>query len=188
MSFLKRRAKTNTELPSLDPSTFVNNRNEVFTTIEHLEIPRDRLVIVGSAVLTLLGLPRRAHDIDLLLHPDDLRDAHLSGALPNGIAVVPVPSSRLEQLHLQAATTPLPSELLSHQTPMDRGSFDDFIQFRTIAGPGKLRLQQPGALRTKKAQSIRIDTGSGDHHVKRAQDRYDTHLLDELFRQSQGPR
>lgn len=166
------------ELPSLDPSTYNNNQQDVLETIDTLEIPRERLIVVGSGVLTLLGLSRRAHDVDIILHPDDLRRAHTNESLPNGIAVTYTPSLRPGQLHLTADTSPLPVEFLSHESPLDKSRFKDFIETRTIISPSGVRVLSPTELQRRKEKSIRVSTTvPGEHLVKIAQDRRDAQLL-----------
>lgn len=178
MSFLGKRNRSSEATPVLDASTRINNRTDVLETVETLRLPREHMVVVGSSALTLMGLARRANDLDVLLDPEVLDELRQSGTLPSGIAVTETSTSRPGRLHLQANTHPLPSELLSHNTSSDPGEFKHFAKHRTILSPDGLLLISPYELLKTKQMPVRIgDRSDQTRRTKLAQDAYDANLL-----------
>ncbi len=185
--FYRRRTEPTAEI-TLDNYTKTNNRSDVLDTIESLEIPRDRLIVVGSGVLALLGLDRRAHDLDVILDPEYLDSLHATSQLPSGLAVSEATFSRPERLHFNADTQPLPSELFSHRTALTRQSFNDFMNDNSVPiqqidalvdptnVPEDLRVIRPGILLANKMDRLYIGTPE-EKARKSAQDAYDQDLI-----------
>lgn len=164
--------------PPLDTSLTRNNLDEVHATIDHLGIPKEQFVVVGSAALTLLELDRRAHDLDLVVHEDILADA--AEHLPDDITATLAPSSRPGLPHLHVTTQPLPSELLPCRDGLDiihhsDIGFDEYIK-RTppLTTPDGIQIIKPFTLLHHKQQK-RI---SEDRLQKTMQDHYDVALLE----------
>lgn len=182
---LKSRRNKITELPSIDEQTRVNNKDQVEKTIESLGISRERLIITGSSILALLELERHAHDVDIILHPEELDKILQSGKLPNNVAAQQLYFSRPERLHFAAETSPLPSELFSHKTALSNLDFDTFLSSSAAKTPDGYLIVHPSVLLATKRKPTRIGT---DRAIKLAQDRYDTKQLEQFNKETLGGR
>lgn len=193
MPLFSRRRNQRAAIPQLDPSVKQNNRLEVLDTIEASSIPRSKLIITGSSVLALLGLPRRAGDFDAILHPEKLEELHLTGQLPSGIAVSEASFSRPERRHFTTDHTPLPSELFSHRSVLSDDTFEDYLDKHSVPikrfediledsdVPLDLRITKPGILYAHKMNRLHIGTAE-ERALKQATDAYDRQLITALGR------
>ena len=77
--------------------------------LSSLNIPKSKLIIIGSSALSLYMLDRHAHDVDAILHPDLLQELDETGTLPNRIRVANI-STQPGFSRFQADTSPLPSD------------------------------------------------------------------------------
>lgn len=194
--FRRRRDHDPTEI-TLDPQVAINNRSDVLETIDSLSIPRDKLIITGSSVLSLLGLPRRANDVDGILDPDMLKELHENKMLPSGVPVTEPPYSRAERRHFNAATTPLSSELFSHRDNLSDRKFNEFLEEESIplsdygnivditGVPPDLRITRLSDLFVRKRGRIYIGTPE-QQRTKRAHDDYDCRLISDLGKLARG--
>lgn len=175
MSFFGKHRRQNPQVLEIDPAVTINNQNDVLATIDSLGLPREKIIVVGSAALTLIGLDRYANDVDLVAHPDILQTLESTHRLPSGMAVRGN-RKRSNFIQFQAATEPLPTELFSPQQTLTGSSFEDAFQF-TVQGPDGLKLASPSELLSKKQTSVRILDNEQDRRKKHTQDIYDTTLL-----------
>lgn len=193
MSLFSRRRNQRAASPQLDPSVKQNNRFEVLNTIEASSIPRDKLIVTGSSLLALLGLPRKAGDLDAILHPENLEELHQTSQLPSGIAVSEASFSRPGRRHFTTDQTPLPSELFSHHSVLSDVTFEDYLQRQSVPIkifedilvdpdiPLDLRVTKPGILYTHKMNRLHVGTAE-ERALKQAKDAYDRQLLTALGR------
>lgn len=177
MSLFARRNRNKAEIPEIDAASKINNKTDVHITIESLEIPKNKLVVVGGAALALLDLERRANDVDLLVHPDMLQYLRDVGKLPNDITVTEARGSHPDRPRFQAPTSPLPTEFLSHQSGFASIDFDEFVRTKTIQGPNGLIIQSPHVLLQHKRIPVRIADTEDERRRKLTQDQYDVSLL-----------
>lgn len=175
MFFSKRR--NHKSQPVLDESLFINNRQQVLETLQALNLPPEKLVITGSAAITLLGLERHAHDLDILAHPSILDKLEESGAI-SGFDATKAEFSRPSKPHFAVMSSPLPSELFGHRRFLDNpnSSFENFLENQAVQTPDGLFITQPHRLLQTKHSQSRIGS-EPERSRKMAQDAYDVALL-----------
>lgn len=185
--FFSRNRRNTEALPSLEEELAVNNTPQILETLDKLRLPPEKLVITGSAAITLLGLERRANDLDIVAHPSVLQELEETGAL-NTMQATKAEFSRPGRLHFAAASSPLASELFGHKEGAAKLlEFDDFLEHHASRTPDGIFITTPQDLLSAK-RNRRIGNSRDPKHARKlAQDLYDTDILREYL-QSQRKR
>lgn len=173
-------------LSEISPDIRINNARDVLDTIDHLEIPHDMLIVFGSSALSLLGLERQAHDVDLILHPDIIDSLSDTGRLPNQTPVVEIPSRDISFRHFQANSIPLSGDFTSYKPSYRAKTFEEARERRTIQGPNELALMSPGDMLRDKMDPVQIADTPEERRLKLAKKQYDAVLLERYIRSRRG--
>ncbi len=183
MSFLGINFRRKTELPPIDVADRTNNESDVIETIAMLDLPPDSFVVAGSSAMTLLGLDRCAHDVDLVINQDYLDRLKAIVELQGHTLVTEVPSSKSNFLHFKADTRPLPSDLFAYSPHYPIRNFDDLRRSRTVQDSHGFTVESPSELLYYKQyfSGFREDENGIDRRKKLAQDMYDIFLLEQYI-------
>ena len=65
-------------LKERNPITTMNLYDEFFALISYLNKLGARYAVIGGVAMAFYGIPRFTHDVDILLHPDDLSLAKMA--------------------------------------------------------------------------------------------------------------
>lgn len=180
-----RNPKKESWLPAVPLEDTVNNRNEVIEAYRGLELPPKYAILMGSGAIAMLRfkdgtpLPRRAHDLDILLHPEFAKELMDLQTLPNGIRIAESADHTARSPHFTAASLPLQSELLTGHSALDGSPFDRYWQNVELIDGVPIVL--PSVIYSRKARPFR--TGD-DAAIKTRLDLYDIDLLDLMHKDS----
>lgn len=181
----RRKQKQESWLPAVPPEDTVNNRDEVIETYRSLDLPKEHTILMGSGAVAMFRfidgtpLPRRAHDLDILLHPELANELVATKALPSGIRIAEAPEHTDNNPHLIVDSSPLTSELLTGYSALDGSPFGRYwSNIQLIDG---IPILSPIVISNRKNQRFQVD-GEGVELKKRL-DEYDKDLLDERRKQ-----
>ncbi len=199
MVFSRKRPSSPESLPIvIDEAYKQNNGPAVLDTLNDLQIPPERCIVFGSGVLALLGLPRRASDVDALLHPDFHKEVMANGQLPNGASIT-IPRADTEigitkRDIMGHFTTPasdpslLPAEFFLRfgSAANPTSAFEDLFD-AGVRTEGSYRVMAPRTASEIKQSLAKRNLPSGDP-VKQALNAYDAGLYDEYLRAEMAQR
>lgn len=175
---LFRRKETSPTPTNLGPDVKINNTPKILETIRQLGIDPKYFIVMGSAALTLRGLPRAASDVDLILHPDEHTAVLKRGAVPSGLPIIaPEPGTaeeRIGRIFIPSQVgLSLPVDIIRDRggLPELRDTFSEFYNSGETTDSGIRVVSLEDLINTKTGYNPMRDP------LKRANDVYDLELL-----------